>query len=102
MSERVLAGELSVATELFRFVEDEALPGSGVEAADFWAGASALIHDLASRNQELLDRRDELQKQIDRYHRTSPGRPEPAAYQAFLREIGYLVEEPADFHITTT
>ncbi|MCU1513948.1 MAG: glcB 2 [Microbacteriaceae bacterium] len=102
MSERVNAGELSVATELYTFVTDEALPGSGVEADAFWAGASAIVHDLAPRNRELLAKRDELQAKIDGYHRANPGQPDPVAYKQFLTSIGYLVEEPADFTITTS
>ncbi|CAN5193598.1 malate synthase G [soil metagenome] len=102
MSERVRAGELSVAKELYDFIVDEALPGTGVDAAAFWAGASAIVHDLGPRNRALLAKRDELQAKIDAYHLASPGRPEPVAYKAFLKEIGYLVEEPADFQITTT
>jgi len=102
MSERVQASELSVAKELYDFVVDEALPGTGVDADAFWAGASEIIHDLGPRNRELLAKRDELQAKIDAYHVANPGKPEPVAYKAFLKEIGYLVEEPADFQITTT
>lgn len=102
MSERVVIGELSVAATLYRFVTDEALPGTGIDSDAFWAGASELIHDLSPRNRELLARRDELQEAIDGYHRQNPGQPEPVAYKAFLTDIGYLVDDPADFSITTS
>lgn len=102
MSDRVRAGELSVAAPLFHFIANEALPGTGVDADEFWAGASAMIHDLAPRNRQLLAHRAALQVAIDDYHRRYPGRPEPVAYKAFLRQIGYLVDEPADFTISTT
>jgi len=102
MSERVVVGELSVAATLYRFVTDEALPGTGIDSDAFWAGASELIHDLSPRNRELLSRRDELQEAIDGYHRQNPGQPEPVAYKAFLTDIGYLVDDPADFSITTS
>jgi len=102
MSERVQASELSVAKELYDFVAEEAIPGSGVDLDAFWAGASAIVHDLGPRNRELLARRDELQAKIDAYHVAHPGVPEPVAYKAFLTEIGYLVDEPADFTITTS
>ena len=59
------------------------------------------MHDLAPRNRELLARRDELQSRIDDWHRTHPGTPDAAAYTDFLREIGYLLEEPADVAVTT-
>ena len=101
MVDRVQLGGLSVAGSLHRFVEEEALPGSGVEPEAFWAGADAIIHDLAPRNRELLARRDELQSRIDDWHREHPGRPDAEAYTAFLREIGYLLDEPADVAVTT-
>jgi malate synthase len=102
MSERVKASELDVAKVLHDFVEREALPGTGVDAGKFWSGASAIIHDLAPRNRELLARREELQATIDDYHRAHPGQPEPVAYRRFLEDIGYIVDEPADFAIETS
>jgi malate synthase len=99
---RVQAGGLSVADVVYRFVMDEALPGSGVEPDTFWAGADALIHDFAPRNRALLARREELQRAIDDYHRRLPGKvADPDAYRRFLTSIGYLVDEPSSFEITT-
>ncbi len=65
MTERVQVGGLQVAKVLYDFVVDEAIPGTGVDAAEFWAGADKVIHDLAPRNRALLATRDELQAQID-------------------------------------
>jgi malate synthase len=102
MTQRVQVGGLSVAAELHRFVNEEALPGSGIDPDAFWSGADAIIHDLAPRHRELLARREELQAQLDDYYRANPGVPaDPAAYEAWLREIGYLVDEPGDFTIST-
>ncbi len=101
MDDRVQLGGLSVAAALHRFVREEALPGSGVDEDAFWAGADAVIHDLAPRNRELLARRDEIQARIDEYHREHPGRPDQDAYLAFLTEIGYLLDEPGDVEVTT-
>lgn len=101
MTDRVQTGGLSVAASLHRFVEEEALPGSGLDPQAFWDGAGAIVHDLAPRNRELLARRDELQSRIDDWHRTHPGTPNAAAYTDFLREIGYLLDEPADVAVTT-
>ncbi len=101
MSERVQIGGLDVAAVLHRFVSEEALPGSGVDPEVFWSGADALIHDLAPRNRELLARRDELQTRIDDFHRATPGRPDPATYAGFLREIDYLRDEPGEVAVTT-
>jgi malate synthase len=98
---RVQVGGLAVADVLHRFVSEEALPGSGVDPEAFWRGADSLIHGLAPRNRELLARRVELQAQIDGYHRSHPGRPDAEGYAGFLREIGYLRDEPSDVAVTT-
>lgn len=101
MAERTQVAGLDVAEVLHRFVREEALPGSGVTEEQFWAGAAAIIHDLAPRNRELLARREELQGQLDEWYRAHPGVPDPEAYAAFLREIGYLLDEPAEVTVTT-
>lgn len=101
MDQRVQIGGLSVAARLHQFVEEEALPGSGVEPQAFWEGVDEIVHDLAPRQRELLARRDELQSLIDGWHREHPGVPDPEAYTAFLREIGYLLDEPSDVAATT-
>ncbi|MBM6402690.1 malate synthase G [Phycicoccus sp. CSK15P-2] len=99
--ERVTVGGLQVAPELHRFVVDEALPGTGLDPARFWAGLASILADLAPRQRELLARRDELQHRLDDWHREHPGRPDPQAYAAFLREIGYLLDEPEHVEVTT-
>jgi malate synthase len=99
--DRVQVGGLEIAEVLHRFVSEEALPGSGVDPEEFWAAADSLIHELAPRNRELVARRDELQARIDDFHREHPGRPDPAEYAGFLREIGYLLDEPDDVAVTT-
>ncbi len=93
---------LQVDTALVSFVEDMALPGTGVAADAFWTGFSALVHDLGPKNRALLEKRSELQRQIDDWHKARQGQPHDAdAYAAFLREIGYLVPEGPDFAIET-
>ena len=102
MADRVDRAGYRVAGELARFVEDEALPGTGVDAASFWRGFAALLADLTPRNRRLLQTRDDLQSRIDAWHRERRGQPVDAeAYRAFLSEIGYLVPEGADFPIET-
>lgn len=101
MAEGVRVADLEVAAPLHRFVAEEALPATGLEEATFWAGVSALVHELGPRNRDLLTRRDELRDQIDAYHRD--GRPlRFDSYGAFLRDIGYLSDEPDDFVISTS
>ncbi len=102
MTERVQVGGLQVAKVLFDFVNNEAIPGTGIAAEKFWAGAEAVINDLAPKNRALLAKRDALQAQIDAWHQARAGQAHDAvAYKAFLQEIGYLLPEPADFKITT-
>ena len=93
---------LRVAALLAEFVEGEALPVTGIDADVFWTGVAGILRDLTPRNRQLLQIRDDLQAQIDQYHRARPGVPDPAHYRAFLEQIGYLVPEPADFVITTS
>ncbi len=106
MSQYVQVGGLRVDPQLHRFVAEEAIPGSGVQEAAFWAGLEDALAALAPRQRALLERRDELQRQVDDWHREHPGVPGrdgvPAAtYEAFLREIGYLVDAPESVEITT-
>ncbi|WP_166265660.1 malate synthase G [Marinobacter caseinilyticus] len=103
MTERVQAGGLQVAKVLFDFVNSEAIPGTGVDADKFWAEFGAIIHELAPRNKALLAKRDDLQVQLDTWYKDHKGQDlDMAEYKSFLQDIGYLVNEPADFSIDTT
>jgi malate synthase len=94
--------EINVDAQLASFIEDKALPGSGVAADAFWKGFSALINELGPRNKALLEKRDVIQAKIDAWHVGRRNQAhDPAAYQAFLKEIGYLVPEGGDFQIDT-
>jgi malate synthase len=93
---------LEVDTRLKSFLEDEALPGTGIAPADFWFGFSALLRDLSPENRRLLRKRDDLQAKIDERLEAMGGiAPEPAEEEEFLREIGYLADPPAPFEIGT-
>ena len=103
MSERVTLGRLHVAANLQRFIEDEVLPGTGVEAAAFWMGFDELVHDLAPKNRALLAERDRLQVELDDWHRSNPGPiTDMPAYRSFLESIGYLQPEPGEVKISTS
>ena len=94
--------EINVDAQLASFIEDKALPGTGVAADAFWKGFSALINELGPRNKALLEKRDVIQAKIDAWHVGRRNQAhDPAAYQAFLKEIGYLVPEGGDFQIDT-
>lgn len=93
---------LVVAEDLRTFLSEEALPGTGLSADRFWSGFAAIVRDLAPHNRALLDRRDGLQADIDSWHRDHRGLPhDPAAYAAYLTQIGYLQPEPDAVRVTT-
>jgi len=93
---------LSIATVLYDFVVNEALPGTGLEPAAFWQGFAALLSKFSASNAALMAKRDELQAKIDAWHIAHKGQKiDPAAYQAFLTEIGYLQPEPPPFLVDT-
>lgn len=103
MTNRVTVGNLRVAQVLHDFITNEALPGTGVDPDSFWSGVDKVVADLTPKNQELLARRDDLQAQIDKWHRAHVLEPvDPDAYKQFLTDIGYLLPEPADFTVTTS
>ena len=102
MSDMVERNGLTVAVALAEFIEQRALPGTGIEAAQLWAGAADIFARFAPENRALLAKRDELQAAIDAWHGERAGQAiDQAEYQAFLRSIGYLVAEPARFAVGT-
>src|SRR6188768_3621959 len=103
VSDRVEKNGLLVDAALAQFIEHEVLSPLGRDVAAFWAGFAELLRRFAPRNLALLDKRDELQARIDRWHEERRGKPhDGAAYRAFLAEIGYLQPEPEPFEIGTT
>jgi malate synthase len=102
MSATISVDQIKIDKVLYDFVNEEAVPGSGIEAQRFWQGFAALVAAKSSRNAQLLQRRDELQAKIDAWHRQNPG-PEfdRKKYRDFLRDIGYLVAEKEPFSVDT-
>ena len=102
MTNRTLVAGLSVAEELFNFIETQVLPGLRVTPDHFWTGLSEITHELGPKNRTLLAEREVMQAKIDQWHIDNRGREhDSAAYHAFLSEIGYLVAEPNEFKIST-
>ena len=101
MDTRIEINGLRIARALHDFAVDEALPGTGVDAEAFWRALSEIVHELSPRNRALLERRDALQDKIDAWHRDHGAPSDLEAYEAFLREIGYIVPEGPDFTVTT-
>ena len=102
VSQYVDRNGLQVARELATFIEDDVLPGTGVDPERYWAGFSALVHDLGPRNAALLQRREDLQAKINAWHIARRGQPHDRdGYKSFLEDIGYLVPEGGPFTIET-
>lgn len=103
MTQRIKVGKLQVAEVLYKLVNDEIIPGTGIKADDFWSSLQQCIDIFGPRNKTLLRKRDDLQAQIDTWHRNHRNKPhDPLDYKKFLRDIGYLLSEGEDFKITTT
>ncbi|QFI68206.1 malate synthase G [Sinorhizobium alkalisoli] len=99
--DRVEKFGLNIDAGLHRFLVEEAMPGTGIEAEQFFSALSALMHDLAPKNRALLARRDDLQARLDAWYREHGAPVDLDGYEAFLREIGYLLPEGPDFSIST-
>ena len=103
MTQRTQVNRLQVATVLQQFIDQEVLPGTGVDSSAFWKGFDAIVHDLAPKNAALLAERDRLQTELDKWHSAHPGPvTDIPAYRTFLTSIGYLVPQPKDVAATTT
>jgi len=95
-------GQLSIASKLLDFVNNELLPGTGVTKENFWSGLDKSVHDLAPKNRKLLEVRENLQKKIDIWHKDRKGEKiDIKKYSNFLIEIGYLKKEGKKFQIET-
>ncbi|WP_170364539.1 malate synthase G [Ruegeria arenilitoris] len=102
MSGRAIRSGLDVDQVLIDFIEERALPGTGVEPDAFWAGLSRMVSEFGPKNRDLLQKRSDIQGSVDAWHLARKGQPiDMAEYQAFLREIGYLLDEGPDFQIDT-
>ena len=102
MSESKTIGGLTISNELEEFVRNEVLEGLDIEANNFWASLESILDEFGPRNIELLEKRETIQSQLDAWHIERKGKEhDKESYKEFLKSIGYLVEEGADFEITT-
>ena len=102
MAKAIETSGLRINEQLYNLVRDEIAPGTGIGLDEFWRSFAAIVRDLGPKNRTLLDKRDRLQNQIDHYHLARKGEAfEQQEYNAFLKEIGYLIDEGGEFHITT-
>ncbi|GAA0488717.1 malate synthase G [Salinibacillus aidingensis] len=101
MGNYVTTGNYKVAEELYEFINQEVLPGTGLDQDTFWTDVERVIGELMPENQRLLEHREKLQKEISQWHKENKGNFNFAQYKAFLEEIGYLEPEVSDFKVTT-
>ena len=102
MAERIICAGLQVDKALHDLLVNDIAPGTGVTPQAFWEGLAAILSDMMPRNAALLQVREAMQAQLDEWHREHSGPSfDPAAYKAFLEEIGYLLPQPAPFQVTT-
>ena len=102
MSKRISIGGLQVADSLYNLINQQIIPGTGIDSDDFWSKFENIINQFTPINKELLAIRDDLQAKIDAWHLNNKNQThDPIAYKSFLKEIGYLLEEGPDFQVST-
>lgn len=102
MSNRIQQGGLQIDSTLYALVNQQIIPGTDINVEDFWRSFEEILDDLVPKNRMLLTKRDELQKQIDEWHKERIGKSlDPKEYKQFLQKIGYLVEQGKDFQVST-
>ncbi|MGB5708406.1 MAG: malate synthase G [Arenicellales bacterium] len=101
MNDRIAANGLSVDKDLHSLVVDEILPGTGIDADRFWSQLQQIVADLGPNNRALLNKRDEHQSAIDKWHLQHKGNKDFSAYKKFLKDSGYLLPEGEPFEVTT-
>ncbi|WP_455269513.1 malate synthase G [Rhizobium herbae] len=99
---RIEKNELGIDADLHEFLVREALPGTGINVDQFFTAFSQIVHDLAPKNRDLLAKRDALQEKLDAWYRKNGAPVDMAAYEGFLKEIGYLLPEGPDFTVSTS
>ena len=105
MNERIELHGLSIARQLYELVNDEIMPDTGVEPERFWQALSDIVTELSPKNRALLARRDEIQSQIDQWHRANPefrAGERQRQYRTFLEEIGYILPEARPFRVSVS
>jgi malate synthase len=101
MNPSIESGGLSISTELYTLVDEEIIPGTGIDTDQFWQCLGQITRELGPKNKALLEKRHDIQLQLDEWHQQNPGALDMPVYKQFLRDIGYLAPEGEDFTITT-
>ena len=95
-------GNLTISSVLLEFVNQEVIPGTNIDAEDFWKKFDLAVHELSPVNKTLIEKRENIQKQIDEWHLANKGKElNKDEYIKFLKSINYIVEEKEDFLIST-
>ena len=102
-SARIKYGGLYISKELDNFLQEEVIPGLDIQPSIFWKSLESILDTFAPKNQDLLDKRTSIQKQLDTWHLERKGQPhDTEEYKSFLKDIGYLIEEGDNFLIETS
>ena len=102
-SARIKYGGLYISKELDNFLQEEVIPGLDIQPSIFWKSLESILDTFGPKNQDLLDKRTSIQKQLDTWHLERKGQPHDAEeYKSFLKDIGYLIEEGDNFFIETS
>lgn len=101
LNARMGHANLSIDTQLYTMVEQEILPGLNLTSDQVWESLATLLNEFQVRNQNLLNKREQLQTSLNQWHLDHPS-SEPAAYKAMLQDIGYLLPEPEQVSVTTS
>ena len=101
LNARMGHANLSIDTQLYTMVEQEILPGLNLTSDQVWESLATLLNEFQVRNQNLLNKREQLQTSLNQWHLDHPT-SEPAAYKAMLQDIGYLLPEPEQVSVTTS
>ena len=100
---RIDINNLKVDENLLDFIDNEVIPGTGIDPKKFWSEFDKSVHELSPKNKELIQKRDDIQKKIDQWHLSKKGSNfDKSEYINFLKSINYIVEEKSDFKISTS
>ena len=99
----VKTNDLKIDKTLFDFINNEVLPGTDINQDNFWKKFSKVVHEISPENKKLIEKRENIQKQIDEWHLANPkDKFDKSKYTEFLKSISYLIDEGGEFKITTS
>ena len=102
MEDLEIKSSLKVSKLLSQFLENEVLNKLDLNVDKFWEDFDHVIKVFAPKNENLLNKREDIKKKIDAYYISNKDKPyNHDDYINFLKEIDYIVPEGPDFNINT-